>query len=445
MNPEIPNIFKPGKITFVLDGGAGSSAKGGRGAHIWSKYRESHTKFAVNTFMENAAHTITHPDGKEVIHQCLSSVTTLPGWEKQYLSPGCVFAKETFLKELKTIVGQFHMAISPCNIGIHPITSIVTPIDVGYEKGTNDFDGNPKAEQSSLNLKIGSTLHGVGSARARRVLRRPDAQIARNTPELKSYLCETHKEIMERLNNGESGLGEIAQGYQLSLFSQFYPRCTSRNCSISAFLDDSLLPPSVAGPVVVNFRTFPIRVNSNKYIRKSDKKILTWTEWQATPWTDRELIKGDSGAGYSDQKELSWEEISKNAGEEIFEQTSLTKLPRRVFSWSRENFLEAMIYNNTGDDMYVSINFLNYVDASVKGERDPEKILTPKVVAWLKENIFNKEVSDVFLKNHVNICGLFLGTWKSYEDSVYYSLQVPKLNDNLEPIYNPLYKKLMEK
>ena len=406
------NIFKPGKITIVLDGGAGSSAKGLRGANIWKNFKEEHTKFANNTFMENAAHTITLQN-KETVHQTLSSITTLKNYDVQYVSPGAVFAEKTMLDEIALC------ELADSKLMIHPNASIVTDKDVGYEKGTLDFEGNPKADMDSANLRIGSTLHGVGAARARRVLRRSDAVIAKQVPSLAKYIGQTNKEMMKSLLAGNSGLGEIAQGYQLSLFSEFYPKTTSRNCSVSAFLDDSLLPPSVVGPVVVNYRTFPIRVNNNKYVNKKTKKILTWNEFNQTSDSDREIISGDSGAFYSDQVELSWDEISERAGETIFECTSLTKLPRRVFTFSKINLMESLLFNNTGDDVYVSVNFMNYVDARVKGKRTKEEILTDKVVSWIKNNIVSDDLRKFYRDSNIKFNGLFIGTWKSIDDSVF--------------------------
>lgn len=409
------NIFKPGKITFTIDGCAGSSAKGLRAANIWKHHRSISATFAMNTFMSNAAHTIQEHNGPEYIHQCLSSITTLGKYEKQYLAPGCVFAKHEILGEIE----RCKEYVTEKNLGIHPNAVIVTQKDIDYEKGLVDFEGNPKAQRESSNLKIGSTLHGVGAARARRILRRPDTLLAKDIIDLRKYLCDTSSEVINRLQAGQSGLGEIAQGYQLSLMSNFYPRVTSRNVSIAAFLDDALLPIVAAGPVVLNFRTYPIRVNSNKYIRKSDGKILTWGEWQETPENNREIIQGDSGGGYPDQKETTWEQISKDCGEEIFETTSLTKLPRRCYTFSTINLLESMIHNNTGDDFYLSINFMNYVDKEVKGKRTIEEVFTAKVKSWLTKHVFTDEFWVVCKHFNIKFNGLFIGTWKTVDDSVF--------------------------
>ena len=410
-------IFKPGKLTIVMDGGAGSSAKGLRGAYLWKYFKEDHSKFSTNTFLSNAAHTITHKDGREYIHQCLSSITSVGGYEKQYLSPGCAWSKDEILNEMKLC------DMNPSKLGINPNAIIVTQNDIDYEKGLVDFEGNKKEIMDSANLRIGSTLHGVGAARARRVLRRSDVVLAKDLPELKDYISNTNFAMMARLNKGESGLGEIAQGYQLSMMSRFYPKTTSRNCTVAAFLDDSMLPPTVIGPTIVNFRTFPIRVNNNKYVRKSDGKILTWDEYAATPDHDKDIIRGDSGAHYADQAELTWDQISDTAGEKVFECTSLTKLPRRVFTFSKSNLKEALVYNNTGDDMYISVNFINYVDAAVKEKSTKNEVLTSKVVSWIKENIWSADLVEYYKSWKVDVKGLFLGTGRSIDDSIFLSLE----------------------
>ena len=405
-------IFKPGKITTVLDGGAGSSAKGLRGAYIW-KHMGGEATFAVNTFMSNAAHSITHDDGREFVHQTLSSITSIGSYDRQYVSPGCAFSEQEMAQELTKC------KVGPDKVGIHPNAVIVMQKDIDYEKGLVDFEGNVKLVRGSANLNIGSTLHGVGAARARRVLRRPDVVLARDIPAFADFICNTSTDIMSRLNGKQAGLGEIAQGFHLSLMSLFFPKTTSRNCSVAAFLDDAMLPPSVLGPVVLNYRTFPIRVNNNKYIRKGDGKILTWTEFNETSEQDREIIRGDSGGCYEDQVECQWSQISETAGEPIFECTSLTKLPRRVFSFSRVNLIESLRFNNTGDDVYISVNFMNYVDSAVKGKRTKNEVLTPKVIAWLKDNVINDEVLKACALNNVKLNGLFIGTWKTVDDSVF--------------------------
>lgn len=56
--------------------------------------------------------------------------------------------------------------------------------------------------------------------------------------------------------------------------------------------------------------------------------------------------------------------------------TTLTKLERRVFTFSKQNLRESIRFNDTGDDIYVSVNFMNYVDYEAESGK-----ITPKVVS----------------------------------------------------------------
>jgi hypothetical protein len=407
------SVFKKGFLTVTMDGGWGSSGKGSLASYLWQKHRSSHTTFAVNAYMSNAGHTLMEDDGTEVLYQCLNSIAHLKGqYEKIYIGPGAVFAKHEILGEI-TLLGM-----TKDTLGIHPLAAIATDKDINYERGTHDFEGNAKETQDSANIRLGSTLHGVGAARARRVLRRDDVVLAKDIPELIDFICDTSSEIMSRLNNGESGLMEIAQGYTLSMFSKWYPKTTSRNCTVAAALDDNMIPVRYAGPVAINYRTLPIRVNNNKYVRISDNKFLTWPEWEATPEDDRKVMVGDSGGVYDDQTELSWEEVSELAGTSIFEITSISKLPRRVFTFSQKLLEESVLANDTGHEVYISVNFLNYIDGSVAGVRDVNGVKTSKIADWMDNNM-SRVVNDLEKKWHVQFGGLILGTGPKTMDRVY--------------------------
>ena len=78
-----------------------------------------------------------------------------------------------------------------------------------------------------------------------------------------------------------------------------------------------------------------------------------------------------------------------DAAAEIREVTSLTRLERRCYTWSKINLKEAIIYNRTPGKTFISINFLNYVDATLTGKRGEAKVLGahPKISRWLQDNV----------------------------------------------------------
>ena len=379
--------FKPGKLTILLDAQAGSSGKGKIGSFI--THHANNWQFAVNTFMPQAGHWVKIRNGDSYFYQTFNSCAYQPErFEKLYLSPGSMIELPAFWKEIEK------NKIPHNKIGISPLVSILQEMDGAFERGVADFDGRPVKERHDGTMKRGTTAHGCGANRARRVLRRPEAKYARDIPELKEFICDTPREIMYRLDHGQAGMFEIAQGFQLSyLLPEMFPYCTSRNCTTMAGMDDAMMPVHYAGHVVLNLRTFPIRINNNKYLDKETGKHLTWVEVEQHKKDGKpmEIYVGNSGPGYPDQKETSWEQITQDSGskEPIMEITSVTKLPRRVFTFSRQNLEDAIKFNQANGDVILSLNFMNYIDSSLIGMngnlRAPQ--LPIKVLQWCKENL----------------------------------------------------------
>jgi len=386
---DTSDIFSPGQLSICLDASAGSSGKGKMASFIAD--HADNWQFCCNTFSAQAGHWVKLDDGRCLFYQTLNSCAYSDKYEKMFIGPGASIELPAFFREME------ENNVDPRRVGIHPLASIIQDMDGAFERGEVDFDGVPRAQHDGT-MKAGSTCHGVGAARARRVLRRPDLKLVRDVPELQEFVCDTSEEIMQRLDKGQSGLFEIAQGFQLSLMlKDMYPYCTSRNVTVAAGFDDMMLPVRYAGNVILNCRTYPIRINSNKYLDPDTGKHLTWGEVEEYKAKGRDVrvYEGDSGPGYDDQIEISWDELTAQgeSPEPIIEMTSVTKLPRRVFTFSRKNLQQAIRYNHTGKKMFISINFANYVDHAMSGSRGEAHplwqtgALTPKFTKWFKENL----------------------------------------------------------
>ena len=396
-------VFSDGKLTAVLDGGAGSSGKGKLGSFLCEHSQK--WKFARHTFTPQAGHWVKlddTPDG--FFYQALNSCAYLVNrYEKLYVAPGAAIELSRFEEEVK------RHKIPAAKIGVSPLTSVLQDIDKGYERGTLDLEGNELLEPIPGGPLIGSgsTRHGCGANRARRVLRHKKALFAKDCPQLKPYLCDVSNEIMDRLDRGESGLLEIAQGFQLSyLLPAMFPHTTSRNCTVAAAIDDLMVSPYYLGKVILNFRTFPIRIHNHVYQDIKTKKSLNWDEviarWkpegQAEPTPEVlkpfgiEMIEGDSGPPYHDQTELSRAQLNELIGSPnlVDEMTSVTKLPRRYFTFSRQNVKDSIRHNNTGSDVYLSLNFANYVDPNLESIRGVGMDAIPgesRLRGWIDKNL----------------------------------------------------------
>lgn len=386
--------FKPGKLTTLMDFSAGSSGKA-RTASFIAANADNFT-FACNAFSAQAGHTVKLEDGRVFFYQSLNSCAYQhERLEKFYIGPGAAIELPALLREIN------ENGIPDHKLGIHPNVVIIQDKDSAFERGECHLDGTRKDVLGSGTMKSGSTCHGVGAANARRMLRQPDIRTAKDQPELQKYLCDVSSEIVDRLNAGESGFLEIAQGWALSLNGRFFPHCTSRNCSVAQSFSDLMLPIKFAGPLIMNGRTWPIRISSFKYVAE-DGRHLTWEEVKSG--TSHTVVDADSGSWYPDQEEVTWEYVTKYAGSstDLTSLTSVTKLPRRVATFSTENLLEAMRYNDTGDDVWLALNFIDHIDSSCSGARSSGE-LSPKVYNWFAKH---------------GIKPKFLGTSAMTEDTV---------------------------
>ena len=446
-------FFQKGKISYLLDAGAGSSAKGVTSSFIIDN--QDIKPFLCTTNSPNASHTVMTKNGFSIVYKVLSSGShLLDKFSVVYIGQGAVIDPKQLLKEMK-ICG-----LTEDRVRIHPLVGIVQEIDERYEKGEVEFDGkelNDDDESKGVGtIKTGTTASGSGSVRARKVLRRNTACYAKHVDILKNMICENMtQEILSRLEKGESGFHDMCQGFQLSYgHERFAPHTTSRNVTIAAGLDDMMLPPIVVGNICLNLRTFPIRIHSKKYISRSEsidsfsfektggdennlpikysnKRLylidkndtdqtfyitscagvhLTWDEVQnnVIPY---DTIDSYSGDFYPDQKELTWEELTQISGSEtpILETTTLTKLPRRVATFSQMNLEEAIAYNMVEGKIFVSINFANYVDAQMHGQNES---ISEKFMLWLGNNI------DPVTTKHTNVKLSFIGTSPYTEDTI---------------------------
>lgn len=410
------SCFEPGKLTILIDGSAGSSGKGRTGSFV--SENADNWQFCCNTFSAQAGHWVKLDNGKQYFYQTLNSCAYQDKYEKMYISPGSCIELDAFFREIE------ENNVKPERIGIHPLASLIQPIDSAYERGEKTFEGWIRKQVGDGTMKKGSTAHGVGACLARKILRRPEVVLARDEPRLTEFLCNTSDEIIGRLKAGQAGFFEIAQGFQLSLLHHdMYPYTTSRNVTVAAGLNDLMVPPVYAGQVIINFRTYPIRINNKKYRDPETKKHLYWEDVVRYNAEGKkiDIYEGNSGPGYSDQIELDWSEITKRSGSpnDIIEMTSVTKLPRRVFTFSRKNLREAIEYNNTGSVPIISINFIDYVDYNLKSKRGvwngEDKLYgakTDKLKSWLKANIYSE------LEHMVSGRLAFLGTGPLTEDTI---------------------------
>lgn len=342
------------KVDMVLDFQYGSTGKGLIAGYLAK--RENYDT-AICAFATNAGHTyIDEERGIHVMTQQLPTAITSPTVRNILIGPGSAIHLATLQEE----IARYAQYLEGKKVLIHPHAAVVE-------------DYHAEFEMSDGRTKMGSTAKGVGEAYIERIRRNPQNPntIGRrvSTRDPLYGMIATPEEYRDTLAAAESVIVEGAQGFSLSMYHGQYPYTTSRDVTPWQVAADCGLPYKWASyiKVIGTLRTFPIRVSNRD---------------------------GSSGPHYPDQVELKWEDIGLNA-----ELTTVTKLPRRIFSFSQTQLQEALWHCGGYWDTRLFLNFANYVtdkallDEMIAMIESPTKMnMNSPKVAWIGNGPDDKDV-----------------------------------------------------
>lgn len=312
-------LMNPG-FYAVVDGQYGSTGKG-----LLSSVLAEHCGGLVDVVTSNAGpnsgHTSYHGDDKVVLRQLptFSVMHQLFHNEmpRTHLNAGAIIEPECLAKEIE------QYAPNRTRVTVSDTAAVVT-------------DGARSSELLMVD-RIGSTGKGTGAALAAKVLRQQRSVFGSAFDEdhpLRPFadeFCVDNMDVnlsAEIAHGRKTVLAEVSQGFSLSLNAGgFYPFCTSRDCTVGQAMSDAGVHPSLFRDCAMVVRTFPIRV------------------------------AGNSGPCYHDQKEISWDDL-----DQVPELTTVTQKVRRIFTWSKAQFADAVAANRPG---VVMVNFMNYLGEGV--------------------------------------------------------------------------------
>jgi adenylosuccinate synthase len=320
------DLFHDYGIHCVVDGQFGSTGKGALAAWLaeQSINGEGGLKPAtknwggtISNAGPNSGHTFYHRGEKHVLKQLptFSVYFALEGlYVPAYLGPGAIIDPGILAAEAKRYPDLL--------IYVHPNAAVITPQD-------------KEAEHHGSVAAVAGTRSGTGRAIANKVLRDGGSvfswlwdnyQFPANVHMIDHDDWHTMlRDIVER-----PYFMEVSQGFSLGINQRFFPKCTSRECTVAQGIADAGLSPASVTRTYMAVRTFPIRVGN---------------------------VDGFSSGGYyPDQEETTWEDLHVDP-----ELTTVTKRVRRVFTWSDQQFTEALTVN-TPD--FVFVNFMNYLTDS---------------------------------------------------------------------------------
>ena len=335
--------MQKGKFNLMLDAAWGSSGKGAASTRLVDIFGVENVS---SCNYPNAGHTVRHGD-KSWVFKSLPSAVALKQIKEfaplAWIGPNSGFAIDQFLKECKETGYRF------LDVMVHPRAVQVSHRHVEAESPTGAISTE----------HLSSTMSGSGAAATQKAMRSKDTLMADVIwPHVNSNPVVFTDAVRARMVAGQTFMHEVSQGYALSLnHGTHYPYCTSRDCTAQQGFADFMITPEFMGDVYLNIRSLPIRVGSN------------YRDGKQT---------GYSGDFCSDQQELTWEEVAKNAempeGEAAAlaerERTTVTKKIRRVATQSYQLIHEAAKLNGA---RYLVYNFPQYIHWSANGVRGGEE------------------------------------------------------------------------
>lgn len=293
--------------TIVVGGQYGSEGKGKVTALL---AHQSASPWLVRCGGPNSGHTVTI-DGKDVIMRQVPACAE-PHKATFCISAGCVVDEELLLAEVEAL------QIDRERIIVDPRAVLVTEED-------------RQLERSGLS-GIASTCSGTGAALIRRMSRRADVGLVKDSGAINKHCrVETVALLLhDALDDGADVIIEGTQGFALSLLhGPEYPFVTSRDTTAAGFAMEVGLSPRRVQDVIVTIRTFPIRVG------------------------------GNSGPF---EKEITWDEVRARSGapETLPEYTSVTRRLRRVAEFDLHAVKMACKYNTPTALAVMGLDRLDY-------------------------------------------------------------------------------------
>jgi adenylosuccinate synthase len=133
-------------------------------------------------------------------------------------------------------------------------------------------------DKTSAHLKgIGTTGWGVGPSLEERVRR--TAKLARDVPELKTFLADGVAEVNDGLDAGKKVLLEGTQGFMLSLYHGSYPYVTGRDTGASAIASEAGVGPTRVDEVLIVYKSFITRVGAGPLPGEMTKDEALKKDW----------------------------------------------------------------------------------------------------------------------------------------------------------------------
>lgn len=247
-------------VHVVVGGQFGSEGKGAFVAALHHRLREEgQAVMGIRVGGPNAGHTAWAGGQPYKWQQLPAFAAAALGEDLLVIGPGSEVDEDQLRLELIWMQqSPFHGGRRLPRVLIDRSATLMLPEDADLEQA------------HGIQGRLGSTAHGIGEARVRRIRRLADTMGTAHggsrapVPALDLPLGDCREELEEFLSSGGSVIVEGTQGAGLSLHSPYYPFTTSWDCDATTALAAAGVPAGRWRTFVwVVFRRWPIRVAGN--------------------------------------------------------------------------------------------------------------------------------------------------------------------------------------
>jgi adenylosuccinate synthase len=209
---------------------------------------------AIRVAGPNAGHTVVAEDGRPWPLRCVPVAAVVNPDATLAIAAGSEIDREVLAQEVNRLEDAGYKIRN--RLFIDPAATVLEPHHVLVERA------------SGLETASGSTVKGIGAARAERIMRRATTvrQVA-DLFEAHGAVADVSQLARGELRQGARVLVEGTQGYGLGLHTGYYPYTTSQDCRAIDFLAQAGISPWDPAieelKIWLLFRPYPIRIAGN--------------------------------------------------------------------------------------------------------------------------------------------------------------------------------------
>lgn len=391
-------------VISIIDGAAGSCGKGKVIGEI-ATTKDINLGAAITNCMPNAGHTFVSNNGEKIILRNIPVSIVNPKTEL-FIGPGSAIDMKMFIQEYHNI----EKLLGDRKIYVHEMVPLVEEKHKLYEKE---------------HVKSGSTFKGCGAVSKDKLMRDSELKFFKTFRNaLMCSNDEWIDRLYDHLDNEkEYVMLEGAQGCDLDLnHSGNYPYVTSRNVSTTQLLADSGIPAERLLETILVIRPFPIRISN---VTQNGNVIYTGDYGTGLPLTWSQVNIGAMTGSYPFLNNLEFmsEDLDDEYVEYLINSSNEITIKQIFGNINKENIKNINIMQAIELERLLNKNKSKYLSRIITFPYNSEEVLIEDLSEQTTVTKMERRIFDLDIKKLCNNCrinnpyGLYLNFFQHLDIS----------------------------